>query len=433
MHMQPTAQFAAQLDAADPLQHFRDQFYIPQKEGADQIYFLGNSLGLQPKSTPHFLAGVLQQWKDFGVEGFFWGANPWIDFHDKLVQPLAAVVGALPHEVVVMNSLTVNLHLLLVSFYKPQGRRVKILCEAKAFPSDQYLLETHVRQRGLNPHEVIVEVGPRPGTTLIAADDIREAIARHGEELALVFWGGVNYYTGQLFDMAAIVKSAHAVGAKAGFDLAHAAGNVPLQLHQWNADFAAWCSYKYLNAGPGAVGGCFIHERHHDDSALDRYAGWWGYKKKDRFLMQKGFVPQPTAEGWQVSTPSPLLYAAHAASLQIFEQAGMDALVQKGNALSDFLLFLLAEISYDTNGALQVLTPADAKGCQVSLVIPHGGKKVFESLALNGIFADWREPDVIRVAPVPLYNTFSEVFRFAEKLRAALIGFLGMVIINNVV
>lgn len=420
MHMQATPFYAAQMDATDPLRGFRNEFLIPQKEGQEQVYFLGNSLGLQPKSTKGFLEKVLEQWQDYGVEGFFMGSNPWIHFHDQLVKPLAAIVGAKPSEIVVMNSLTVNLHLLLVSFYKPTGKRIKILCEAKAFPSDQYLLETHVRQRGLNPDEVIIEVAPQKGTTTITTSDILNAIATHGEELALLFWGGVNYYTGQAFDMAALVNAAHAVGAKAGFDLAHAAGNIPLQLHEWNADFAAWCSYKYLNAGPGAVGGCFINERYHAHPELDRFAGWWGYKKEDRFLMHKGFVPAASAEGWQLSTPSPLLFAAHVASLQIFERAGIEAVLEKGKTLSDFLLFLIQDICAEKAGAIQILTPAHAKGCQVSLLIPNTGRQVFDKLTKAGIFADWREPDVVRVAPVPLYNTFSEVYQLAQVLRQAL-------------
>jgi kynureninase len=421
MQMQSTPEFAARMDAADPLHPFRALFHIPQIEGREQIYFLGNSLGLQPKSTKSFLEEVLAQWQQFGVEGFFMGSNPWLYFHDQLVQPLAKIVGAKPSEIVVMNSLTVNLHLLLVSFYRPAGKRVKILCEAKAFPSDQYLLETHVRQRGLNPEDVIIEVAPQTGTSIIATDNILAAIATHGEELALVFWGGVNYYTGQAFDLAAITKAAHAVGAQAGFDLAHATGNIPLQLHNWNVDFAAWCSYKYLNAGPGAVGSCFINERYHNNPELERFAGWWGYKKEDRFLMHKGFVPAASAEGWQLSTPSPLLFAAHAASLQIFEKAGMEAIFSKGKNLSGFLLFLLQAICEEKAGAIQVITPAHAKGCQVSMLIPHNGRQVFDKLTSAGIFADWREPDVIRIAPVPLYNTFSEVYLFAQVLRQALI------------
>lgn len=420
MQLKADAFFAQHLDNIDPLKSFRTEFLVPQRAGKDQVYFLGNSLGLQPRRTQSYLQKVLEQWQHWGVEGFFMGSEPWMEMHDRLAGPLAQVVGALPHEVVVMNSLTVNLHLLLVSFYQPGGKRNKILCEAKAFPSDQYLMETHVRQRGFKPEEVIIEVKPRSGEVAIRTEDILAAIDLHRDELALVFWGGVNYYTGQLFDIKAITAAAHAAGAKAGFDLAHAAGNVPLHLHGWNADFAAWCSYKYLNSGPGAVGGCFIHERYHRDPSLQRFAGWWGYQKETRFQMQQGFIPIDSAEGWQLSTPSPLLYAAHLAALELFEQAGMDAILQKGKSLSDYLLYLLEVNGVLSSGKLQVLTPVEAKGCQVSLLIPRIGKQVFQKISDAGIFADWREPDVIRVAPVPLYNSYSEVWQFCQVLQEAL-------------
>jgi kynureninase len=420
MQFQPSAAFARQLDRADELASFRSEFLIPHKEGVAQIYFLGNSLGLQPRQTGPYIQQVLQQWEQWGVEGFFTGSQPWLHYHDQLVQPLASIVGALPSEVVVMNSLTVNLHLLLVSFYQPQGRRTKILCEAKAFPSDQYLLETHIRQRGYDPEATIIEVKPATGNVDISTADILEAIHLHADELALVFVGGVNYYTGLAFDLKKITEAAHAAGTVCGFDLAHAAGNIALHLHDWKVDFAAWCSYKYLNSGPGAIGGCFIHQRYHQDAALQRFAGWWGYKKETRFLMQKGFVPISSAEGWQLSTPSPLLYAAHLAALQIFERAGMDRIVAKGNLLSDYLLFLLQEIEAFSEGVIQLLTPANAKGCQISILVPNIGKRVFQQLTENGVFADWREPDVIRVAPVPLYNTFEEVWLFCRYLQEGL-------------
>lgn len=418
--MEATAAFAAQLDKEDKLASFRSRFLLPMRNGKEQIYFLGNSLGLQPKTTVAYLQQVLNQWQHYGVEGFFEGESPWLQLHDKLTPPLAIIVGAMPSELVVMNSLTVNLHLLLVSFYQPVGNRRKILCEAKAFPSDQYLLETHVRQRGFDPEEVIIEVQPREGEVAISEEDILATIQQHASELALVFWGGVNYYTGQLFDIKGITSAAHEAGALAGFDLAHAAGNVSLQLHEWDVDFAAWCSYKYLNAGPGAVGCCFIHERFHDEANLQRFAGWWGYKKESRFLMQPGFQPIPSAEGWQLSTPSPLLYAAHLASLELFAEAGMDAILEKGNMLGDYLLFLLQQIPEFKNGRVIILTPQHAKGCQLSLLVTKNGKEVFSKITAAGIFADWREPDVIRIAPVPLYNSFSELFVFVEELKKAL-------------
>ena len=420
MNFENSPAFAQSLDAADNLQSFRQHFIIPQHNGRDAIYFLGNSLGLQPKTTSTYIDEVLQQWAQWGVEGFFSGDAPWLQYHQSLVAPMAEVVGALPHEVTIMNALTVNLHLMLVSFYNPAGKRTKILCEAKAFPSDQYMLETHVRQRGLNPEEIIIEVAPREGEVTIREEDILAAIEQHDEELALVLWGGVNYYTGQVFNMQAITEAAQAVGAKVGFDLAHAAGNVPLQLHNWNVDFACWCNYKYLNSGPGAVGGAYIHERYHADNSLQRFAGWWGYDKETQFLMKKGFVPQASAEGWQLSTASPLLYAGVKASLQVFEQTSMETLHRKGQRLSDYLLFGIEDINKTfKNPFIKVLTPPQAKGCQLSMLVQNGGKRVFEHLSNNGVFADWREPDVIRMAPVPLYNTFEEVWRVGQILKEA--------------
>jgi kynureninase len=420
MQFQNSLPFAQSLDAADRLQTFREQFIIPQHEKEDAIYFLGNSLGLQPKKTSSYISDVLQQWAQWGVEGFFMGDNPWLQMHQTLTSPMASVVGALPHEVTIMNALTVNLHLMMVSFYQPVGKRNKILCEAKAFPSDQYMLETHVKSRGLAPDEIIIEVSPREGELTIKNEDILAAIEKHREDLALVLWGGVNYYTGQVFNMQTITAAAQAVGAKVGFDLAHAAGNIPLQLHHWNVDFACWCNYKYLNSGPGAVGGAYIHERYHHDASLQRFAGWWGYEKETQFLMKEGFVPHGSAEGWQLSTASPLQYAGVKASLELFGQAGMEALYHKGQQLSSYLLYLIDDINkMFQKPFIKVITPPDAKGCQVSMLIPKEGKRVFKHLSERGVFADWREPDVIRMAPVPLYNTFAEVWRTAQIIREA--------------
>ena len=420
MNFQNTLAFAQQLDREDALAPFRKAFVIPQHQGEEAIYFLGNSLGLRPKQTTAYLNQIMQQWDHYGVEGFFLGDDPWMHYHDTLVQPLSKIVGALPHEIVVMNSLTVNLHLMLVSFYQPKDKRNKILCEAKAFCSDQYMLETHVRQRGLDPEEVIIEVHPREGESLIRHEDILAAIEQHKEELALVFFGGVNYYTGQVLNMQDIARVAHQIGAVIGFDLAHAAGNITMDLHDWNADFACWCSYKYLNSSPGAIGGVFIHEKHHRDPLLDRFAGWWGYNKATRFKMQKGFDPIASAEGWQLSTPSPMLYAAHKAALEIFEKAGMPSLEKKGKLLSDYLLFLLKEINATLKTPMiRVLTPAAAKGCQVSMLMLQNGKEIFDHLSGEGVFADWREPDVIRIAPVPLYNSFEDVWQFGKILKEA--------------
>jgi kynureninase len=423
MNFQNTLAFAHQLDEQDALRSFQNEFVIPEHNGKKAIYFLGNSLGLRPKRTTAYIEQILQQWDALGVEGFFKGDQPWLQYHDQLTPPLARIVGALPHEVVVMNSLTVNLHLMLASFYQPQGRRTKILCEAKAFCSDQYMLETHIRQRGFHPEEVLIEVYPRENEPTIREEDILSAIEQHGDELALVFIGGVNYYTGQVFNMQALTVAAHQAGAKAGFDLAHAAGNVALSLHDWNVDFACWCSYKYLNSGPGGIGGAFVHEKYHHDLSLNRLAGWWGYNKATRFKMEKGFDPMRSAEGWQLSTPSPVLYAAHKASLEIFDSAGMTNLEVKGKLLSDYLLYLLGEINSSLpSKIIQVLTPVSEKGCQVSLLMLQNGQKVFDYLSERGVFADWREPDVIRVAPVPLYNTFEEVWHFSQLLYKACIN-----------
>jgi kynureninase len=413
--------FARQLDNADPLKGYRDQFRIPIHHGQEQAYFLGNSLGLQPVQTKAYLDKVLQQWNDYGVEAFFMGDDPWMDYHAHLQQPLAAIMGTTPEEITVMNQLTVNLHLMMVSFYRPQGDRTKILCEAKAFPSDQYMFETHLKHHGLDPAEHLIEVRPREGEETIRLDDILEAIDRHKDELALVLWGGINYYTGQVFDMHAIADAAHKAGAKVGFDLAHAAGNIPLQLHDWHADFACWCTYKYLNGGPGAVGAAFIHERYHRDDTLQRFAGWWGYEKSTRFRMEQGFRPIASAEGWQLSTPSPLQYACLRASLEVFMEAGWEAIQQKRQKLSAWLWFLLDELLRAVpENPFSVITPRVEKGCQVSLLMHRNGREVFDALTKEGIITDWREPNVIRLAPVPLYNRFDEVFRFYQTLQAIL-------------
>ncbi len=426
-HFENTNVFAQQLDKDDPLKDFRNQFIIPSVNGKEQIYFLGNSLGLQPKNAKGEIDKILDQWASYGVEGFFKGDDPWMNYHDQLTKPLAKIVGAQPHEISVMNQLTINLHLMMVSFYQPKGKRNKIICEAKAFPSDQYMFETHVKhyaclpdRQGFDPADVIIEVHPRKGEHIIRFEDILETIEQHKEELALVLWGGVNYYTGQLFDMEAITAAAQKAGAKVGFDLAHAAGNVPLQLHNWNVDFACWCSYKYLNAGPGAVAAVFIHERYHHDSNIPRYAGWWGYDKATRFKMEKGFNPILTAEGWQLSTPSYPMYALHKASLDIFEKAGWGALQKKQLQLNAYLWFLLSDVNKTTEEPIiEFITPQNQqeRGCQVSMLMLRNGREIFDSLSKAGNMVDWREPNVIRLAPVPLYNTYEEVWRFANILK----------------
>lgn len=420
--MRSSIDTAKQLDREDPLASFRERFIIPVQEGKEQVYFLGNSLGLQPKTTAGYIDKIMKDWANLGVESFFHAPEPWMHYHDHLVKTLATVVGANNSEVVVMNQLTVNLHLMLVSFYRPAGKRFKIICEAKAFPSDQYAFETHVRHHGFDLENAVIEVKPREGELTLRTEDIVNVIQEHEEETSLVLFGGINYYTGQLFDMKAIAAAGHAAGALVGFDLAHAAGNVVLQLHEWNVDFACWCSYKYLNSGPGAIGGAFIHEKHHAAN-LTRFAGWWGYDINTRFKMEKGFVPMPGAEGWQLSTPAIFLYAAHRAALEIVEAAGWEAIQEKRLKLNGFLWSLLEELDQETGGQqLRFITPreAQARGCQVSMLMLQNGKAVYDGLMKAGFIVDWREPDVIRFAPVPLYNSYTEVWNFVQALRGLL-------------
>lgn len=421
--MQHLPEYALELDQADPLAPFREQFIIQPFNEGQQVYFLGNSLGLQPKATAGYIEKVMKDWAALGVESFFHADEPWMHYHDKLVNTLSTVIGAATDEVVVMNQLTVNLHLLLVSFYRPSGKRFKIICEAKAFPSDQYAFETHVRHHGFDPETAVIEVYPRDGEFTLRTEDILETISTHSDETALVLFGGINYYTGQFFDIPAITAAAHSAGAFAGFDLAHAAGNVPLQLHEWGVDFACWCSYKYLNSGPGAIGGAFIHQRHHN-TGLSRFAGWWGYAINTRFNMEKGFVPMPGAAGWQLSTPAVFLYAAHRAALDIIESAGWERIQEKRKKLNDYLWLLLENLGHDTGGRyIRFITPRDpeARGCQVSMLMLQNGKGVYTGLMKAGFIVDWREPDVIRFAPVPLYNTYSEIWRFVNTLRSLLV------------
>jgi kynureninase len=421
--MDLTIDYAIQQDKQDPLRQFRNRFHIPMRNGKEQIYFLGNSLGLQPISTQSHISKVLEQWAMYGVEGFFESDTPWYSMHERLAGPMSKIVGALPSEVVVMNHLTVNLHLLFASFYRPAGSRYKILCEAKAFPSDQYMLESLCRYLNLDPAKTLLEIEPAQDEHNLTTSAITAAIEKHADELALVFLGGVNYYSGEVLDMAAITRVAKKSGIMVGFDLAHAAGNIPLELHSWDIDFAAWCNYKYLNAGPGAVAAAFIHERYHTDQNLNRLAGWWGYEKSTRFKMQKGFVPVPTAEGWAVSTPPILQYAALEASLELFQEAGFENIYAKGNSMSTYLLQLLNELnSRITNSPIEILTPQepDRHGCQVSMLMRERGRQAFEALSENEIFADWREPNVIRIAPVPLYNRYEEIWLFVQVMEQVL-------------
>ena len=413
--------FANQLDEQDSLNQFREQFYIPVINGNECIYFTGNSLGLQPKTTQDYVVNELEDWANFGVEGHFHATNPWFSYHEIFPQQVAKIVGALPEEVVVMNQLTVNLHLLMTTFYRPTKERFKIICEAKAFPSDQYAFESQVKLHGFNPDEAIIEVKPREGEYSIRTEDIIATIEKHSSSIALVLFSGVNYYTGQVFDMPSITKAAHNIGAYCGFDLAHAAGNIELHLHDWNVDFACWCSYKYLNSGPGGVAGAYIHQKHFTNKSLQRLAGWWGQNKTNRFKMEKGFDPIETAEGWQLSNAPILSMAAHKASLDIFEDAGIENLVAKGKQLSDYLFFIIEELNSTlTKKAIEIITPKNEKGCQVSMLMLQKGKEVFEALKQNGVLADWRDPNVIRIAPVPLYNTFKEIYHFGEIVKKIL-------------
>ena len=421
MQHQFSIEYAKSLDEKDPLHHFRNQFIAPIFRGKRAVYFLGNSLGLQPVGTQEALMNVMNSWASLGVEGFFLGTDPWIDYHKKIAPLISNIVGALPEEVVTMNHLTVNLHLLMLSFYNPTPQRYKIICEAKAFPSDQYALQSQVKMHGFDPADAIIEVHPKEGTEIISTDDILATIEQHKDSVALVLFSGVNYYTGQVFDIKAITEAAHKAGAKVGFDLAHAAGNIKLQLHDWNVDFACWCNYKYLNSGPGAVAGAFVHQRYLNDRSIKKLEGWWGNDAGNRFKMEPAFNPAATAESWSLSTPPMLLLAAHKASLDIFEAAGFDNLVEKSKALSNYLFFALDHID-PTNEKFTIITPrnADERGCQVSISVNKNARAIFETLLPLGIFADWREPNVIRAAPVPLYNSFEEIFIFADILRQLL-------------
>ncbi len=416
--------FAKEMDAKDPLKDFRDLFHMPNFHEKTVRYFTGNSLGLQPKSTKDFIQEELDAWAKYGVEGHFLAKKPWFAYHENLTEMLANVVGALPIEVVVTHSLTTNLHLLMVSFYQPKGKRTKILCEAKAFPSDQYALESQVRFHGLDLEEHLIEIAPRAGEQLIREEDILAKIEELGDELALVMIGGVNYYTGQLFDMQAITEAGHRVGALVGFDLAHAAGNINLKLHDWGMDFAAWCSYKYLNSSPGGVSGMFVHERHANRPELVRFAGWWGHDKATRFLMEPGFQPMPGAEGWQLSNAPVLGMAAHLASLTIFEKAGMDRIGAKRDLMTGYLEYVIDDISEKNKDrcTFELITPRDPKkrGAQLSIMAKGQGKALFDALSDLGVVADWREPNVIRVAPAPLYNSFEDCYWFGQLLAEAI-------------
>ncbi|HMQ02974.1 MAG TPA: kynureninase [Pyrinomonadaceae bacterium] len=411
---------AAKMDAADPLREFRSRFCFPEHLlGHPPIYFTGNSLGLQPKTARRYIEEELDDWARLGVEGHLHARHPWLPYHEFVTASLARLVGAKPVEVVAMNSLTVNLHLLMVSFYRPTLERYKIVIEKGAFPSDQYAVESQLKFHGSDPRSSLIELTPRDNETSLRTEDILETIDREGDSIALILLGGVNYYTGQAFDMQAITEAGHRKGCVVGFDLAHAAGNIILQLHDWNVDFAAWCSYKYLNAGPGGIAGIFVHERHAQAFDLPRFAGWWGHDKETRFLMGPEFRPLTGAEGWQLSNPPIFQLAALRASLEIFDEATMPTLREKSVLLTVYIERLLRDIGSDR---IEIITPSDPeqRGCQLSIRVKNSDKSLYDAVTRRGVFADWREPDVIRVAPVPLYNTFSEIHAFCDILKNCL-------------
>jgi kynureninase len=406
--------FALEMDSKDPLAHHREQFHIPEgKNGEESLYFCGNSLGLQPRSVRKYIEQVLKDWETLGVAGHFQGRNPWISYHESLAEQTARLVGARPVEVALMNTLTVNLHLMMVSFYRPTHDRHKVVIECNAFPSDQYAVKSQIRFHGLEPQDSLVELSPRPGEATIRTEDIEALIEEEGDSIALILLGGVNYYTGQAFEMERITQAGHARGCIVGFDLAHAVGNVVLKLHDWNVDFAVWCTYKYLNAGPGSLAGCFVHERLANRPDLPRFTGWWGHKKQTRFLMPPDFELTPGAEVWQISNPPILPLAALKASLDIFDEAGMENLRAKSELLTGYLEFLLEQ---HPNENFTIITPRekDQRGCQLSIRIKNKDKTWFKKLIRSNVICDWREPDVIRAAPVPLYNRFMDVYRFVE-------------------
>ncbi len=420
---QNTLDFALELDRKDLLRPFRSKFHLPmQKNGDPYIYLCGNSLGLQPKNIREAIEQELLDWENYGVEGHFHAKNPWMPYHEFLTEAMAKLVGAKPIEVVVMNTLSVNLHLMMVSFYRPTEKRNKILIEYDAFPSDKYAVQSQIKFHGYDPKESLIELKGRPGEECIRHEDIEKVIEEQGDEIALILLGNPNYYTGQVFDMKSITEWGHARGCKVGFDCAHGAGNLILNLHETGADFAVWCSYKYLNSGPGSLGGCFVHERHAHNKALPRFAGWWGHNKETRFGMRDAFDPTPGVESWQLSNPPILSMAAIWASLKIFEAAGMENLKQKAIQLTGYLEFLIDDIEDDR---IQIITPRDPKerGCQLSIQVKSADKSLFDKLTVAGVIADWREPDVIRVAPVPLYNSFEDVYLFVEVLKEQLRSF----------
>ena len=423
MTFQNTLQFAQQLDAQDELKDYRDEFLFPQHNDKNVIYFTGNSLGLQPRRTQKYVDEVMSDWATHAVEGHFYVQKPWWDYHERFANPLSKIIGSKPSEVSVMNTLTVNLHLLMVSFYRPTKTRYKIICEEKAFPSDQYMFQSQVHFHGYKPEDAIVEITRREGEHNIRLEDILAKIEEVGDELALVLIGGVNYYTGQVFDMKTITKAGHKVGAKVGFDLAHAAGNIKLELHDWNVDFAAWCSYKYMNSGPGNASGIFVHEKHHFDESLPRFAGWWGHNKERRFKMEPTFDPVNGADGWQISNLPILSLAPYLASVEMFDEIGMDKLIAKRDKITSYLEFVLHEIDKEVDSTFEIITPSnkEERASQLSVFLHGEGRSLFDYLMSNGVITDWREPNVIRLAPVPLYCSFEDMYNFGQILKRGIL------------
>lgn len=412
--------FAKAQDAQDPLQAYRNKFHIPvDADNNELIYMCGNSLGCQPKAVAAYLDQELKDWANLGVEGHFNAENPWMPYHEKLSEPMAAIVGAKPSEVVIMNTLTTNLHLMMVSFYNPTPGRHKIIIESDAFPSDKYAVESQIRQRGFDPETSLILWQPRTGEELCRYEDLEALVKEHGDSIALLLIGNTNYYSGQFYPIKKIIELGHNNGSKVGFDLAHGVGNIMPDLHKNGPDFAVWCTYKYLNSGPGSLGGCFVHERHHNDTSIQRFTGWWGQNKDTRFNMRKGFDPIPTAEGWQLSNPPILSMAAVKASLDIFAEAGMENLRAKSEKLTGYLEYLVNELN---NEHISIITPSDPaqRGCQLSIQVKNADKKLHTQLTEAGVISDWREPDVIRVAPAPLYNSFEDVYEMVERLKKIL-------------
>jgi kynureninase len=429
MIFQNTREFAQSLDTQDALKDYRNEFIFPKVNGKQVIYFTGNSLGLQPKRTKHYVDEIMDDWANLAVEGHFYADKPWWDYHERFAAPLSEIVGAKPTEVTVMNTLTVNLHLLMVSFYRPTQKKFKIICEEKAFPSDQYMFQSqidfHSKSVGFNSNDALVEIKRRDGEHNIRIEDILAKIEEVGEELALVLIGGVNYYTGQVFDMKTITEAGHKQGAYVGWDLAHAAGNIELHLNEWKVDFAAWCSYKYMNSGPGNASGCFVHEMHHNNPDLPRFAGWWGHNKERRFKMEPKFDPVRGAEGWQISNLPILSLAPYLASVDMFAEVGMTKLIAKRNLITSYLEFILHEIANEIEGAdFEIITPSnqEERGCQLSVYLHGQGRELFERLMKNGVITDWREPNVIRLAPAPFYCSFEDMYEFGQILKRLILN-----------